>query len=352
MQWFPIMLILSVIGLLVLFRFHKSFFIFSLAFLFFALPVTTFMTNFDVTSPLVAFEHKALVSVFYIPAYLFLAILMGIGIFYLLSLIKTSSAFCYSIALCLPILMAAGDIMKNYSRLNMHHYYFARDYAENIFNTLPPNSILFVNWDPFSFPLYYYQYVEQKRRDILVIDQMLLKRSWYIRSLGIHYPVVMRQVEVQANAFLRAVAPFENNAPYDGGMIQRNYIALINAITDRSLTLGNAVFFTYAPEPDILRNNHLEPQLSAYRYTNNTLPDTTLNESVLKLDLLSDTKIHHDRMANYVRGYYGNLCGTRAMLLESAGYKRKAKEWYVKARMFFDSGTQQALFINAKIAAL
>ncbi|RMG28223.1 MAG: DUF2723 domain-containing protein, partial [Methanobacteriota archaeon] len=58
----------------------------SLIFLFFAVPVTTYMTNFDVANPVpaIANENKALVSVFYIPSYIFLALLMGIGLYVLL----------------------------------------------------------------------------------------------------------------------------------------------------------------------------------------------------------------------------------------------------------------------------
>ncbi|MDD5673853.1 MAG: DUF2723 domain-containing protein [Chitinivibrionales bacterium] len=349
-QWLPIVLASAIFGAIMLFRRNKPYFLFSLSFLFFSMPVTTWMTNFDVTTPSVAFEQKALVSVFYIPAYLFLAILAGIGMFYLVSLVKIrKTAICAAVALVLPLATAAGAIAKNYSALNMHAYYFAQDYADNIFNSLPKNSLLFVNWDPFTFPLMYYQFVEHKRPDILVLDQLLLKRSWYVQWLKDHYPAFVKPSESAVKAFLQAVAPFENKAPYNGEIIQQCYIGMINAFIDSKISRGNSVYFAYIPEADILRNYHLEPIFSAYKYTQNTQPDTTVNASVIKLAGFTDKNANRDRMADYIRGYYGNLYGLRAMQCATLGNMVKAKEYFTTARKLFDDTSQQAAFIDRQI---
>jgi hypothetical protein len=308
------------------------------------------MTNFDVSSRAVAFEHRALVSVFYIPAYLYLSILIAIGVFYGVSLLNARNNVYYGIAFCVPMLAVATGCFKNYSTLSMNNYYFTREYAGNIFRTLPENAILFVNWDPYGFPLYYFQYVEKKREDILVIDQMLLKRTWYLYNLREQYPEFIRQVEPEVHAFLKAVKPFENNQPYDGNTIQKSYLAMINAMIDKSVDKG--VYFTYTPEPAIVRTNHLSPVFSCYKYSPATIVDTTISDSLVHSDYCNNGQIKHDRMANYVRTYYGNIYGLRAMELEAAGYKQKAKECYMKAGKFFDTGSQQWLFINGKIAGL
>jgi hypothetical protein len=349
-QWVPVFLLFSLLGLIILFKKQSRYFYFSIAFMLFAMPVTTYFTNFPVNSPQVALEHKALVSVFYIPAYLFLAILIGIGLFYSVSLIKMNIVVYNTIAICLPLICLGCTITKNYSKVDMHGYYYARDYSDNIFNTLPRDALLLVNWDPYSFPLMYYQFVEHKRPDLLVIDQQLLKRSWYIHWLTLHYPDFTKPSEKEIAAFLNAIAPFESNQQYNGEILQQSYIAMINSFIDNKIRRNAGVYFAYTPEPAIMRNYHLEPLYSAYRYTQSPNPDTSVVFAHLKLESFIEKKTNRDRMANYLREYYGNLMGLRAMQFESSGNRVQSKKCYVLARRFFDDTTKQAVFIEQKLS--
>ena len=58
--------------------------------------------------------------------------------------------------------------------------------------------------------------VEKKRNDLICLDIMLLKRSWYIEMLKNNHPDFIEQSEKEVNAFLEAVKPFENGETYDG----------------------------------------------------------------------------------------------------------------------------------------
>jgi hypothetical protein len=206
-----------------------------------------------------------------------------------------------------------------------------------------------VNWDPFHFPILYYQSVEKKRPDLLLLDQLLLRRSWYVHSLQEHHPEFTRQSEREIEAFLQAVEPFEAGESYDANHIQTCYINMINAFIDSKLKTNQDVYFTYTPEASILRTSHLEPQFSAYRYTQQPL-DTTLTDADLKLSSFTDTRGDRDRMAEYVRNYYGNLYGSRGLLLEAADDSAKARDCFRKARPFFNPNTQQAVFVEQKLA--
>jgi hypothetical protein len=53
-------------------------------------------------------------------------------------------------------------------------------------------------------------------------------------------------------------------------------------------------------------------------------------------------------MAEQVRNYYGNLYGMRGLHFEAAGDRDAAAACFVKVRRFFDKGTQQVLFVDAK----
>ena len=351
-QWFPAVLAFAAAGLIVLYLKSRRVFVFALVFLFFSMPVTTFMTNFDVSTAASAFEHKALVSVFYIPAYLFLSILMGTGIFYALTIFRLNAVSSYGAALLLPMAVFIGSGAQNIARVNMQGYFLARDYADNIFRTLPENALLFVHWDPFCFPLMYYQSVEHKRPDLLVLDQMLLKRTWYVQWLQRHHPEFAKQFEKEREAFLIAVAPFESRKPYNGEILQRCYIGMINAFIDTTLRQNRGVYCTYTPEPAIVRGYRLEPVYSAYKFTSGDQLDTSISETECDLSAFSDKRFTGDRMKKYFREYYGNIYGQRGMLLESHGNKARARSCYRLARNLFADGSQQARFIDAKLAQL
>ena len=136
-QWVPIVLLFAVAGMVAIFKRNKPFFWFSICFLLFSMPITTAMTNFDVSSPAVAFEHKALVSVFYIPAYLFLSILMGTGFFFAGALFPANPRVIRIGAILFPLAAFSLSALPNFSKENMHGYYCGQAYANNILKTLP-----------------------------------------------------------------------------------------------------------------------------------------------------------------------------------------------------------------------
>ena len=57
------------------------------------------------------------------------------------------------------------------------------EYNKNVLNSCEKDAIIFTNGDNDTFPLWFLQFVERKRKDITVVNLGLLNNSWYVKSL-------------------------------------------------------------------------------------------------------------------------------------------------------------------------
>lgn len=336
-QWWPGILFFAVMALWALLMNQRTLFYLTLVFLFFTGPVTAYLTNFDVSTgnPVVNAENKALVSVFYIPSYLMLAVLIGIGLYYTVFIFISKKRLFY-IAIPVILLLPLALSYTNYKKLNMHEYFFTEDYVNNLFSIAPESSVVFVNWDPFSFPCNYYQYVEKKRTDVTVIDQELLRRSWYIKSLRIHHSEFMSLAEKEVNEFLDAVKPFEDKEKFDGNVIQKKYIAMINALIDRSYAKGCNVFVTYDPPPGVAESYFKESVIAAVKLRKEITALTPINIQSFQFRSFFDESVPLDRMAKFFKTYYGRLFYARGFVAEKLGQIHEASVLYEKASQFLN----------------
>ena len=353
-QWFPLFILFAIIGFIILYKQNKSFFVFALIFILFSIPLTTYFTNFDISSnKYAAIENGALVSVFYIPSYLFLSVLIGGGLFYLISLIKSSKYIIYSLGV-LCILTGLSNILKNYKKVDMSSYHYPEKYVENIFKIASPASIVIGDWDPYCFPFFYYQMVEKKRNDLVCLDIMLLKRSWYIEMLKNNHPDFIEQSEKEVNAFLEAVKPFENGEPYDGSIIQASYEKMIYSFIDKHIKNKKDVYITHLNNPEtqqLLKKYPLESDLVAYKISRDTLL-TTINYTDLDFNLFINENHPNDRMVKRFKEYYGGLFSFKAYQYESINDIPRAIELYNKALPFYKNNVEIKNAILNKISSL
>ncbi len=104
----------------------------------------------------------------------------------------------------------AIQLFFNFKEVNQSNVYTYEDYTKAVLNTVPENSIIFsYQWDYFISASYYYQFVEDYRRDVTVIDKELLRRSWYYKQIDNHDPKVLDGVRNELDQFLVALQPFQ-----------------------------------------------------------------------------------------------------------------------------------------------
>jgi 4-amino-4-deoxy-L-arabinose transferase-like glycosyltransferase len=385
-QWFPALLALALVGLVVLFMRRRPLFWLSATLLVATWPVITLIADFPSNSgdALANADEKALASVFYIPLYLVLGLLMGLGAWWLASAAlawlaaregrgaarvagnggatrearnggasraaggggrraTAAVAVVAAVVVAVPLVLAAGRAPD----ITMHRYRFADAYIANVLGGASARSLVMVDRDQFGFPLAYAQDVEHKRPDVIVLDQELLRRSWYLQDLAQRYPRLIAGSRAQVDAFLAAVKPFDEGKPYDGTTIDAAYYAMIASLVARYEGAGRDVYFTYAPDPRIVKGYSAESVVAALK-ARRTAPAkseaaaaswlTPVDESRFDFAHLTDGTVPLDRNVLLIRTWYGDLLGARAQLLARAGETTQAAPLAALSKRFLAGG--------------
>ncbi len=388
-QWSPVLLVLAIVAMIVLFSRHRPLFWLALVLIVLTWPVITLITDFptNTSDAFVNADNRALVSVFYIPSYLLLAALMGLGAWWLSTRVRAwagargdaeTRAETPAVAspatrgkparrarrrpgpavrrtprgltLALALLVAAVPLAMAIVRapdLTMHRYRFADAYIHNVFSVASPHSLIMVDRDQFGFPLMYAQDVDGQRPDVVVLDQELLRRSWYLQDLEHRYPALIAGSRAQVDAFLAAVKPFEAGQAYDGAAIDAAYYAMIASFVNQYEDAGRNVYFTYQPDPRIVAGYSGESVIAALKARRSTPGKgraavaswlTPLDLSGFDFAHLTDGTVPLDRNVLMIRSWYGELLAARARLLDQAGQTSEASRLLRLSRQFLAGG--------------
>jgi len=129
---------------------------------------------------------------FFTPAFIFFAIIIGVGFSSILGNIMSwckkrlpvwSAYLIWGFAFGLILLMPVDTLTYHYRTHDRTGDFAPPDYAYNILNSCDENGIIFTNGDNDTFPLWYLQEVEKVRNDVRVINLSLLNTDWYILQL-------------------------------------------------------------------------------------------------------------------------------------------------------------------------
>jgi len=133
------------------------------------------------------FETIFLTEEFFTPIYLYSAVFIGLGIYYLcdkmltcFSVMNISSVYCRILATVTILALPATVCALNYVKNDQHLNYIAYDYASNVIRSAPQEGILYTWGDSGAFPLWYIQGVEKMREDLDIVHTPHLVFDWYL----------------------------------------------------------------------------------------------------------------------------------------------------------------------------
>ncbi len=245
------------------------------------------------------------ISSYFLLAYIALALFAALGFHFILVRIFRKSSK-KAVILALFLLFPAYSAVANFSAVNQSDDYAVEMYTRDILTSLPRNSVvLSFQWDIFVSGSLYYQHVDNLRKDVIVIDKELLRRSWYAAQVHHRYSFLFPKQDAEYAAYQANLRLFENGLPYDPNSIQQTYSDFIREIISGALKRGRDVFV--GPEME-----------DKYLFGYNKVPYGLMYE------LATDT--------NYVAYSPAGLNGFRAAQRVNNDYSHQIENFYT--RMF------------------
>lgn len=135
-------------------------------------------------------ETIFLTEEFFTPLYLLTAVMVGIGLYFILAFAVDNARLpecydfkIYALVVILLFSLPVSLCAVNYYENDQHNNYIAYDYATNSLRSLPQNAVMFTWGDSGAFPLWYLQGVERMREDLDLPHTPHIVFDWYLDSM-------------------------------------------------------------------------------------------------------------------------------------------------------------------------
>jgi hypothetical protein len=149
-------------------------------------------------------------------------------------------------ALAIAAVVILIQLVFNFIKVNQSGVYTFEDYTKSVLNSVPKNSIIFsYQWDHFISASYYFQLVEDYRRDVSIVDKELLRRSWYYNQLNNYDPELLDEMKNEVDQFLVALQPFERDEKFDANRLENLYRTIMTKLISTNIDEGD---YFIAPE--------------------------------------------------------------------------------------------------------
>lgn len=332
---FLLSLVLSVAGLVVSFIYLKKFFIFNLIVF---LSAVLYSINYDIND----------IDSYFLLAYISLAFFAAFGIIKLLSF-----AVKHKMQTILPVsilvLLLGIQFYSNYDEVNQRNNFIYEDYTKSLLTTLPKNSIVFsYQWDYFISASYYFQLVEDYRKDIIVIDKELLRRSWYYNQLSTNHPNLLTGIKPEVDKFIEALKPFERQEQFNSALLENLFRKIMTGLVSTNIDKHDYFIAPEIVDGEMKRGEFqlpegytLVPHLFLFKVVNTTdYVEAPLPEYKIRYNQ------NDDKYTSSLKGFVASMLVRRAMYEMQFNRTDRAKIYAMKAAADFPTFTLPPVLSN------
>ena len=322
-EFFYFPLIVSFFGLVYSFIKQRKFFYYTILLFIFNI---FYASNYDI--------HD--IDTYFLLSFVVTVIWFALGLRFIFEKMKLNIFIAALIAILIPLTSIYGNFKEN----NLSKSNFVKEYTENIFKSAAQNSIIVsTQWDFWVSASFYFQYVNNYRPDVAVIDKELMRKTWYIKHLNDHYPEIYSRSKQEFEAYKVELQKFEKftdsyTSPKSESdrqnliAIQTTFINLLNSIVSKNY--GDHSFYTTMEVEDDKNERFAKeytriPEGLLFKFTKSDAFDSTYVEPDFVFTKSTESDYYHTFIMN---AYY-------LMYLKRANYlmnitKLDTAEIYIK----------------------
>lgn len=264
---------------------------------------------------------------YYLTAFFAMGTMMAVGFGYAFMRFGRETA----VGVALGIALFVG--IANFNEANERPNTLVEDMTTNMLSTVPKNAlVLSSQWDFWVSGSWYLQAIEHMRPDVLVVDNELLRRSWYLDQLTTNHPEFMALVKNEVDAFRKQVYKFEHQLPYVSSEIQGAYIGMISAMIDKSMPNRPVLITAEIPPeyPELVQTRILAP----YHLAQRIVSDSTYLPQEFPAYKFSHWFGHIDVYTSKVYELYARAILSRGTYEAKFGHDTLANRYLMYARTF------------------
>jgi hypothetical protein len=237
----------------------------------------------------------------------------------------------------LAALVAVVSAVLVYPTQNYSNNRLAEQFATNVLDELPQNSILITDYWDFYSPTYYLQLIKNVRPDITLVDKSLLRYPFYTQQLRQRYPWLIEKSQDIVSTFSVEQRKWVNGEVFNQPLLNSSYFDLMTSFIERNkadhpaflLSLEQCV--TGVPQsceanqiaPDWIRQPFgLTTRLLPSQPTGGDLPP----EPDYRLEGILSNPVALDSTAKINSSLYVDAYQRLAILYSTAGQSDKAQE--------------------------
>ncbi len=191
-------------------------------------------------------------AAYYIPAFLITALLAGAGVLWVLTITRSRSYWRRTALAAVVLTFVSGHIWNVQAKAGRRRDSRAIETAGNVLDVLPQKAtVLTPEWNVYA-PMLPSRLVAGERKDLFVVDVLLLKRGWYLDTQKLRHGERVGAVKEVFEPYRARISDWEEGRSFDADELTTLYNSLNQAFVRTAWREGRPVFWVGRMVPELV----------------------------------------------------------------------------------------------------